>query len=57
VSLDLKEPMHKSRVFVGSLIHVRGAIAPLIIGEVVMDPEKRWRFIRISAAVTAVAAG
>lgn len=57
MSLDLKEPMHKSRVFVGSLIHVRGAIAPLIIGEVVMDPEKRWRFIRISAAVTAVAAG
>ncbi len=31
-----------------------GALAPLIIGEVVKDQEKRWRFIRIASVALAV---
>jgi hypothetical protein len=32
-----------------------GILSPLIIGELVKDHEKRWRWIRIDSAVTALA--
>ena len=32
-----------------------GALAPLVIGELVKDPERKWRFIRITSVLLAVA--
>lgn len=32
-----------------------GALAPLLIHEFVKDRDKAWRYVRITAAVTAVA--
>ena len=32
-----------------------GALAPLVIGELVTDPERKWRFIRITSILLAVA--
>ena len=32
-----------------------GALAPLVIGELVKDPEQKWRFIRITSVLLAVA--
>jgi len=52
-------PFRKSQVSMGSKghwVHMLGLLAPLVIGEVVKDPDKRWRAVRISALVTAVAA-
>ncbi len=34
-------------------IRTGSALAPLIIGEVVKDPEKRWRYIRIASVAMA----
>jgi hypothetical protein len=31
-----------------------GILSPLVIGELVKDAEKRWRWIRISAVATAL---
>jgi anti-sigma-K factor RskA len=31
-----------------------GILSPLLIGELVKDADKRWRWIRISAAATAL---
>lgn len=31
-----------------------GVLAPLVIGEVAKDPDKRWRFIRISSVALAL---
>jgi hypothetical protein len=31
-----------------------GILSPLIIGELVKNPDKRWRWIRISAVATAL---
>jgi hypothetical protein len=33
-----------------------GIMAPLLIGEVVKDAEKKWRWIRISSVATALLA-
>ena len=31
-----------------------GILSPLIIGEIIKDADKRWRWIRISAVATAL---
>jgi hypothetical protein len=33
-----------------------GILSPLVIGELVKDPDKRWRWIRIASVITAFAA-
>jgi len=35
-------------------LRLLGALAPLIIGELVHEPEKRWRYIRIASVAMAV---
>jgi hypothetical protein len=39
---------------VGHWIKMAGILSPLIIGELVKDADKRWRWIRISAVATAL---
>jgi hypothetical protein len=38
----------------GHWIKTAGILAPLLIGELVKDPNQRWRFIRIAAVATAL---
>ena len=39
----------------GHWIHLGAVLSPLVIGEMIKDPDKRWRWIRLSTAVAAVA--
>ena len=39
---------------VGHWVKTAGILAPLLIGELVKDEGKRWRYIRISSVVTAL---
>jgi hypothetical protein len=39
----------------GHWIHLGAVLSPLVIGEMIPDPDKRWRAIRLSTAVAAVA--
>jgi hypothetical protein len=39
----------------GRWIRLLGALAPLIIGELVRDADKRWKYIRIVSVAMAVA--
>jgi hypothetical protein len=41
----------------GHWFNLAGLVAPLVIGEMIKDPDARWRAIRISAVVTAVLSG
>ena len=38
----------------GHWIHLIGVLAPLVIGEMITDPNARWRALRLSAVGTAV---
>jgi hypothetical protein len=38
----------------GHWIKTAGILAPLVIGELIKNPEQRWRWIRISAVATAL---
>jgi hypothetical protein len=38
----------------GHWIKMAGILSPLIIGEIVKDNEKRWRWIRIASVATAL---
>jgi hypothetical protein len=51
------QAFHKPHTSIGAAGHwvkTAGILAPLIIGELIKDPEKRWRWIRISAFATAL---
>ena len=53
-----RQSFHHSRVALGATghwIHLASVTAPLVIGEVIKDPEKRWRAMRLVAVVAAVA--
>lgn len=55
-----RQAFHHPRTSLGSAGHwfnLAGLIAPLVIGEIVKDPDARWRAIRISAVVTAALSG
>ena len=39
---------------VGHWVRTAGILSPLIIGEIVKDPEKKWRFIRVSSVAAAL---
>jgi hypothetical protein len=41
----------------GHWIKMAGILSPLVIGELVKDADKRWRWIRISAVATALISG
>jgi len=38
----------------GHWLKMAGVLSPLLIGELVKDAEKRWRWIRIAAVATAL---
>jgi hypothetical protein len=40
--------------YAGHWIKTAGILAPLVIGELVKNPDQRWRWIRISAVATAL---
>ena len=39
----------------GRWIHLAGVAAPLLIGELVKDPDKRWRYLRLASVGVALA--
>ncbi len=45
---------HTSLGATGHWIRTAGILAPLVIGEFVKDPEKKWRAIRIASVATAL---
>ena len=47
-------PHHSAPSPVGHWTRTVGALVPLVIGELVKEPEKRWRFIRIASVALAV---
>jgi hypothetical protein len=53
-----RQPYHHPRTSLGAAghwIHLAAIAAPLIIGEVVKDPEQRWRALRLASVGAAVA--
>jgi hypothetical protein len=51
-----REPRHRppSSGGTGHWTRTIGVLVPLVIGEVVKNPEQRWRFIRISSVAMAL---
>ena len=47
-------PRHHRPSAVGHWTRTIGALVPLVVGEVVKEPDKRWRFIRIASVALAV---
>jgi hypothetical protein len=45
---------HERTSFHRSHTHLLTALTPLVIGELVHDPDKRWRWIRIGSMVIAL---
>ena len=45
---------HTSLGAAGHWIKTLGILSPLVIGEFVKDPDKRWRWIRIASVATAL---
>jgi hypothetical protein len=53
-----KQPFHHPRTSLGAAghwIHLAAVTAPLIIGEVIKDPDKRWRALRLVSVGAALA--
>jgi hypothetical protein len=46
---------HRSLGIAGHLVYTAGALFPLAIGELVEDPAKKWRWMRLGSVVTALA--
>ena len=45
---------HTSMGAAGHWIKTAGILAPLVIGEFVKDPKKRWRYVRLASVATAL---
>lgn len=39
----------------GHWLHLAAVLSPLVIGELIKDPEKKWRAIRLASVGTAIA--
>ena len=39
----------------GHWIHIAAVAAPLVIGELVQDAQKRWRYLRLASVAAAIA--
>jgi hypothetical protein len=48
------EPHRHSPSASGHWLRTAGVLAPLVIGEVVKDADKRWRYIRITSVAMAL---
>jgi hypothetical protein len=56
-SADFRQAFQRPRTALGATGHwikTLGILAPLVIGEVIKDPEQKWRAVRISAVATAL---
>lgn len=56
---DYRQSFHRAHTSVGAgsaghWIKMAGILSPLIIGELIKDADKRWRWIRISSVATAL---
>ena len=57
-----RQPFHHARTSMGATaaaahwVKMAGIMAPLLIGEVVKDADKKWRWTRISSVATALLA-
>jgi hypothetical protein len=52
-----RQPFHKPYTTLGAAGHwikTLGILAPLVISEVIKDPDRKWRAIRISAVASAL---
>jgi hypothetical protein len=52
-----RQAFHQPRTSVGAAGHwvkTAGILSPLLIHEMIKDPEQRWRWIRIGSVATAV---
>jgi hypothetical protein len=52
-----RQPFHHPKTslgIAGHWVHLAGVLSPLVIGEVVKDPDKRWRAIRLASVGTAL---
>jgi len=57
-SLYSRQPIYHPRTSLGAAghwIHLGAVTAPLVIGELITDPDKRWRALRLVSVVAAVA--
>jgi hypothetical protein len=53
-----RQPFHHPRTSLGAAghwIHLGAIAAPLVIGEVIKDPDKRWRALRLASVGAALA--
>ena len=51
------QAFHKSHTSLGAAGHwirTAGLLAPLVIGEFIKDPDKKWRMVRIASVATAL---
>jgi hypothetical protein len=54
-----RQPFHNARSSLGAaghLIHLGMVAAPLLIGELIQNPEQRWRAMRLVPVVGSIAA-
>jgi predicted membrane metal-binding protein len=49
-----RPPSYTSHSEIGHWVRTAGILAPLVIGELVKDPDKKWRFIRITSVAMAL---
>ena len=52
-----RQPYHNPHTSIGATGHwirTAGMLAPLLIGELIEDPNKKWRWIRIASVTTAL---
>ena len=52
-----RQPYHKPHTSLGATGHwikTAGILAPLVIGEFIKDPDRKWRMVRISSVATAL---
>lgn len=47
-------PHHALPSEVGHWVRTAGILSPLVIGELIKDPERKWRFIRVSSVAVAL---
>ncbi len=53
-----RQPFYNSRTSLGAAghwIHLAAVAAPLVIGEVIKDPDARWRALRLASVGAAIA--
>jgi hypothetical protein len=49
-----RSPSHSPPSELGHWVRTAGILAPLVIGEIVKDPERKWRFVRITSVAVAL---